>query len=301
MNAAQNAVGEAAGMANSVGRAFKKTGAKGLNAVDQARGTVTQLAGREEEAADEPGLRCEGCGAPFGLFNRRQTCSGCDRFLCGECMGVAFGLSAFMCLCSSACPKCRELAKGRSEFEIRRIVLEKGVMLSISGGRKPTGAIFGSSTIKRAQVWFQLEAASNEFSWGTLEQYRGRPADSDRIPICEILDVRNTGLAVELSVRGQAKPTVLEFGSKEERDAWEQHLKVAVDVLTPDSQRTEQAAARQTQRQVEMEERRSLNEERKKKLTQNLGMRFTAEAMMKRDASPSKDQSNGRGPTLFGR
>merc|ERR1712151_569158 len=97
----------------------------------------------------------------------------------------------------------------------------------------------------------------------------------------EVLYVRDTGVAVELSVKDQSQSTVLEFDSSSDRTSWTKYLELAVEVLTPPDERAALDAIRADYKQREIEERRILNEERKKKLSENLGMRFTVEAMMR--------------------
>eukprot|EP00416_Gambierdiscus_australes_P036066 CAMPEP_0171111568 /NCGR_PEP_ID=MMETSP0766_2-20121228/75558_1 /TAXON_ID=439317 /ORGANISM="Gambierdiscus australes, Strain CAWD 149" /LENGTH=92 /DNA_ID=CAMNT_0011573569 /DNA_START=54 /DNA_END=329 /DNA_ORIENTATION=- len=90
--------------------------------------------------------------------------------------------------------------------------------------------------------------------------------------------VRNTGAALELSIKGQATPVTMEFASPADREAWCGYIRLASEALTSDSERAALEAARASHRQLEMDKRRTLNEERKKQLSENLGMRYTAEA-----------------------
>merc|ERR1711948_191831 len=93
------------------------------------------------------------------------------------------------------------------------------------------------------------------------------------------------GSALDVVLLGQPLPTTLEFNTPAEREDWARFIKLAAEVLTPEADRAAQGAARASHLQQEIEERRALNEERKKKLSQNLGMKFTAEAMMARGSS----------------
>lgn len=169
-----------------------------------------------------------------------------------------------------------------SEFNRYLPELESGISVTMSIPKKAGFFGTGGAGARKAPAWLALDQASGEFTWSTLEQKNGRPLEEGRIPVCEVLVVRNTGAALELSVKGQSQPTVLEFSTADERQKWAKYMELAVEVLTPESERAALDAARDGHRRVEMDERRKTNEERKKKLQEGLGMRFTAEAMMNR-------------------
>merc|ERR1711933_69647 len=95
------------------------------------------------------------------------------------------------------------------------------IMNSISGPR-------------RLPVWLKLDGMSADVRWATLEQKKGRPVEEGRIPLCEVLDVQNTGACVELSIQGQSRPTSLEFNTPAEREAWARYLDLAFKVLGVD-------------------------------------------------------------------
>ncbi|CAJ1333397.1 unnamed protein product, partial [Effrenium voratum] len=138
-------------------------------------------------------------------------------------------------------------------------------------------AMFGMAADRRKlAAWLSLRGA--DLSWATLEQRAGQPMEQALLPLAEVLHVRNTGLQLELSIKGQQQATSLEFGTSEERLAWERYLNLAAEVLIPESERAEREDAKASFRAQELEERRALNEERKKRLSEGLGMRFTAEA-----------------------
>lgn len=159
--------------------------------------------------------------------------------------------------------------------------MQSGISVTMSLPKK-AGLLGGSSGTRKEAVWFSVDVGAGELHWQTLAQKNGRPAEEGRIPVSEVLAVRNTGAAVELAIKGQAQPTSLGFGSTDERDDWSRYLELAVEVLTPESERAALDAARDAHRHLEMDERRRVNEERKKKLSEGLGMRFTAEAMMRK-------------------
>jgi len=219
---------------------------------------------------------CEGCGEPFGLLLRRHVCASCDRQLCARCLGNQLAV-VFSCLCSSVCPKCSSQNQERFEFEASRDDMESGVSVTMVPPKRM--GVFGG---RKVATWLKLDVNTQEVCWSTLEQSRGRPADEGRIPICEVFSVRDTGIVLELAIKGQTQSTVMEFNSPSERETWNKYLRLCLAVLTTESQRTELDAARSNHRQNQVEERRALNEERKKKLSEGLGMRFTAEAMMNR-------------------
>jgi len=229
------------------------------------------------------GTRCEGCGAAFGLLSRRNACGSCDRLLCARCLGSPLAVAGLSCLCSSACPRCREQNAQFGEFEACRAAMEKGASVTMAMPRK--AGFFGAAEPRKVGVWLSLDS-DNELRWQTLEQRCGKPAEEGRIPMFELLAARDTGVLIELAIKGQSQPMMLDFGpSAEERQAWARYLDLALEVLTPESERASLKAAREQHRGIEIEERRALNEERKKKLTQGLGMRFTAEAMMNRSST----------------
>merc|ERR1712029_16222 len=105
------------------------------------------------------------------------------------------------------------------------------------------------------------------------------------MPFCDLVTSRNTGAALELSLRNQVQPISLEFTSADERNAWAGYIDLAAQVLTPENERASLEAARMDNRQNEMEARRARNEARKQQLQENLGMRFTAEAMITRSSA----------------
>lgn len=140
----------------------------------------------------------------------------------------------------------------------------------------------GAGRPKRTPAWLKLDE-SGRLHWASLEQRQGRPLEEGDIAPSEVLGVRNTGMVLELPLKGFTQPATLEFGTAAERETWARYLEIAVEVLTPESERSERDAERASHRQHELEERRSLNEERKKRLQEGLGMKFTAEAMMNRE------------------
>lgn len=178
--------------------------------------------------------------------------------------------------------------------------MESGAGVSLSLPKKPSAGGFFSSMAgsasappRRLQAWLSLDFEKGELCWATLEQRQGRPSEEGRIPVYEVLAVRNTGMALEVSVREYTQPMTLEFGTAEERNAWDRYIELAVQVLTPESERAELDAARASHRDREIEERRALNEERKKRLSEGLGMRFTAEAMMNRGDAKGAGSNRG--------
>ncbi|CAE7695413.1 BXL6, partial [Symbiodinium pilosum] len=139
--------------------------------------------------------------------------------------------------------------------------------------------LFSMGERRKTASWLSLRIP--DLCWASLEQRGGRPVESAEIPLSQVLHVRNTGLMLELAIKDQ--PALqLEFGAAEERVAWEKYVNLALEVLVPESERAERDAAKATHRAQELEERRALNEERKKRLSDGLGMRFTAEAMVTR-------------------
>ncbi|CAE8680166.1 unnamed protein product [Polarella glacialis] len=234
-------------------------------------------------AIPSDGTRCEGCGTAFGMLTRRQRCGSCDRSLCGSCLGSSLAVVGISCLCGSTCPQCRVLGERSGEFEKCRRLMEDGV--SVTLGLPKKGGLFGAAADRRKlPVWLTLKCCGQvaELSWGSLEQRAGRPAEEGHFSVSEVLAVRNTGILLELSIKGQMQATTLDFGTPAERDAWSRYIDLALEVLTPECERGDRDVARADHRRGEIEERRCLNEDRKKKLQENLGMRFTAEAMLSR-------------------
>mmetsp|Transcript_45984 Transcript_45984/g.127672 ORF Transcript_45984/g.127672 Transcript_45984/m.127672 type:complete len:306 (+) Transcript_45984:55-972(+) len=234
------------------------------------------------------GSCCQACGSTFGILRRRQMCASCDRFLCAACLGSTAGIS---CLCASVCPRCKDQSAQGGALEACREAMEQGVSVTIGLPKKASGvSLFGGSTgdggSRKLMAWLTIDCDTGDIRWASLERKGGQPIEESCVSVCEVLNVRDTGVAVELSVKGQTRPTVLEFGSPSDRSDWARYLRLVVDVLTPDSERETLEALRAGHRQKELEERRALNEERRKKLSENLGMRFTAEAMAARQDRP---------------
>eukprot|EP00435_Cladocopium_sp_Y103_P042688 s320_g11.t2 len=200
------------------------------------------------------GSRCEGCGEYFGILRRRQICGSCDRYFCASCLG-AFTVAGIGCFCGSRCAECRELGQKSGEFETIRTKMEDGVSVTISF--PPKASMFGSSGRRKVAAWLSLKT---DLVWATLEQRAGQPLEQGQLPLAEVLHVRNTGVQLELSVKGQSQPTHLEFGTAEERINWERYLNLAAEVLVPESERAERETAKAAFRAQEIEERRALNE-----------------------------------------
>ncbi|CAK9045201.1 unnamed protein product [Durusdinium trenchii] len=257
----------------------------------RARGALQALAGGVQSRANlitnrsvpSDGSRCEGCGEQFGMLRRRQICGPCDRYFCAACLG-AFTVAGIGCFCGSRCPQCREMGQRSSEFESIRSKMEDGVGVVILFPPKAT--MFGLSTERhKLRAWLSLQ--SQDLAWSSLEQRGGQPVEQGHFSLAEIMCIRSLhGSQLEISMKGQPV-TQLEFSTAEERANWEKHLNLAVDVLIPPDQREEREAAKATFRAQELEERRALNEERKKRLSEGLGMRYTAEAMMARSSGPT--------------
>mmetsp|Transcript_121414 Transcript_121414/g.223565 ORF Transcript_121414/g.223565 Transcript_121414/m.223565 type:complete len:301 (+) Transcript_121414:83-985(+) len=276
------AAAQAGSAIGSVSGAFQAARGAASTFVTEARTNLLpgrSGVGRTASAIPADGTRCEGCGEMFGILRRRQTCGSCDRFLCGPCLGGPAVLAPISCFCAATCPRCRDQNLQTGEFDRCREAMQSGVSVTMSLPKK-AGLLGGSGGTRKEAVWFCVDVGAGDLHWATLAQKNGRPAEEGRIPVSEVLAVRNTGVAVELAIKGQAQPTNLDFG--EERDTWSRYLEVAVEVLTPESERAALDAARDAHRHLEMEERRRTNEERKKKLSEGLGMRFTAEAMMRK-------------------
>eukprot|EP00929_Paragymnodinium_shiwhaense_P088045 TRINITY_DN48245_c0_g1_i1.p1 TRINITY_DN48245_c0_g1~~TRINITY_DN48245_c0_g1_i1.p1 ORF type:complete len:335 (-),score=85.96 TRINITY_DN48245_c0_g1_i1:155-1159(-) len=251
------------------------------------------------------GKQCESCGIAFSMLKRRTMCSSCDRYLCAGCLtdqplAKLTGITCF--LCGSMCPRCLEQGKEFREFEACRSSMESGVSVTITlpaaqQQHSRIGMLFGgggsgaSQPGRNVHAWLSLgcvataaaASAPPELRWASLERRGGRPVEEGSLVFGELMSVRNTGSALELSLKGQPEATVLLFNSDAERDAWSGYIELGIKVLTPDEARAALEAARSTQRASELEMRRMKNEERKKQLQDGLGgMRFTAEAMMAR-------------------
>lgn len=241
------------------------------------------LIGTTAETIPADGSQCQACGLRFGGLRRRGVCASCSRYLCGACMGSPFAAATGVhCFCPATCPRCKEHSASGSEFQACKAELERGVSVTMGVTQQTAGLFTTSRERQRIPAWFSLNASIAEFCWTSLEQRNGRPLQEVHIPIGKIVTVRNTGVAIELSLLGQPEPTSLEFSSSSERDSWCRYIEAAVDVLMPDSERERVEAARSTQRQIEMQDRRVRNEERRKNLSENLGMKYSAQAMVNR-------------------
>mmetsp|Transcript_63915 Transcript_63915/g.152441 ORF Transcript_63915/g.152441 Transcript_63915/m.152441 type:complete len:304 (-) Transcript_63915:51-962(-) len=284
---AGTAAAQAGAAMRSVSGAFSSVASQAKNMAGDAQMRAGLLKKSGEPALPSDGSVCESCGKPFGPLQRRSTCSSCDRYLCSTCLGSSFAATiGLKCLCAAVCPKCKEQSAQVSELEMHIAEMEKGVgatfTLPSSTSRK--GGAFSGGPVKKVGVWFSLDRHASELKWATLEQRNSVPVEEGRIKLFELLSVRNTGLAIELVTSTQSAPLVLELGSTLERENWARYLQLAIDVLIPESQRSDWESARNSHRQKEIAERKKENDERKKKLSDGLGMRFTAEAMMNRTA-----------------
>lgn len=257
---------------------------------------------RAASAIPSDGTRCEECGEGFGLLRRRSTCTSCDRYLCGACLGrnqmaTMVGIS---CFCGSLCPRCRDGNARTGEFAMCRETMESGISVTLGlPGKAGGGGLFGGSggsAPRKFPAWVSVEADRGELRWATLQQRQGRPAEEGHIPVSEVVAVRNTGVVLEVSTMTSTQPITMEFGCPEEREAWARYVDLAVQVLTPEEERAALDEARSRHRHSEVEERRALNEERKKQLQQGLGMRFTAEAMMARDEAKASAKRSAGAP-----
>eukprot|EP00439_Symbiodinium_sp_Y106_P063183 s2676_g9.t1 len=191
----------------------------------RARGALTNLAGEARSnllgwgrsdpapsAIPSDGTRCESCGEPFGVLRRRQTCGSCDRYLCASCLGSSFAIAGIGCFCGSQCPQCRELGQRSGEFQLIRPKMEAG--------------LFALGDRRKIPAWLSLRIP--DLCWASLEQRAGQPLEAAEIPLGQVLHVRNTGLMLELVVKDQ--PALqLEFGTAEERNAWEKYLGLALE------------------------------------------------------------------------
>jgi len=248
-------------------------------------------AAQEHSAIPSDGTRCEECGAYFGIMRRRLTCSSCDRFLCGSCLGqnALSAVTGITCFCGALCPRCRNQNEQGAEFEGCRAAMENGVSVTLGLPRKQArGGLFGaggSSDRPPFPAWLSLDGRSDELRWATLEQRAGQPLEEGRFVFAEMLTVRSTDKSLEIAMLDHTRPMSLDFNTGAECEAWQNYLELAMKVLTPESDRATLDEARRANRQIQVEERRARNEERRAQLSQNLGMRFTAEAMISREAN----------------
>lgn len=248
-----------------------------------AKAQVSRLSGHSSnKGTPSDGSCCESCGTSFGFLQRRNMCASCDRYLCASCMGGSFiGVS---CLCAAACPPCRELGARTDEFGCCRSEMEGGVMAMLTISSK--GGFFGgSASSRKLAVWLSVDVEPAQIHWATLEQRAGVPLEEGFIATKEVIVIRDTGAAIEISIKDKPIPLVIEFHDACSRTTWTRYLELAVEILTPESERAALTALRTEHRQRELDERRTRNEERKKELSKNLGMRYTAEAMAARGSA----------------
>uniref|UniRef100_A0A7S4Q6A9 FYVE-type domain-containing protein n=1 Tax=Alexandrium monilatum TaxID=311494 RepID=A0A7S4Q6A9_9DINO len=290
--------GQASAAAASVAGALSAGGRRARGLLSGLRHGTTEAS---QPSIPSDGTRCEECGAFFGMLNRRATCSSCDRYMCGACLGrnALSSMTGISCFCGALCPRCREQNVQTGEFESCRAAMESGVSATVTLPKKPSrGGLFGGGGgggPQRLPAWLSLEAEASALRWASLEQRNGRPAEEGQILIYEILAVRDTGTMLELPTTSTPQPVTLEFVSADDRQTWARYLELATQVLTPESERAALDAARANHRLKEVEERRVRNEERKKQLSENLGMRYTAEAMMARDEARRAGQAASSG------
>jgi len=302
---AENAVSGAAVAAQASAGAAKVTDAvnvgtarvsglfKSLTGEAQAR-TQTLLTGapgsKTASAIPSDGTCCEECGTGFGMMQRRTTCTSCDRYFCGACLGrnPTASFIGFNCFRGSLCARCRSQNAQAGEFELCRHTLEQGASVMLGLPRKAGTGFFGTnagSAARKFAAWLTLKSDDGILHWATLEQRAGRPLEEGQIPLSTIVAVKDTGALLELATTDTSDLITLQFSGGEDRSQWCGHIELAVQVLTPESERAALEEAKSAYRHKAIEERRTVNEERKKKLQEGLGgMRFTAEAMMSRNA-----------------
>lgn len=252
-------------------------------------GLAKKVTGRGKSAKPAipaDGTRCQDCGTAFGMFNRRFTCGSCERFLCAECCGQGgiVAITGIRCFADSSCAQCRDQDSQFGEFKSVRKTMESGLPVTVGLPVKGGVASFFGAGDNRRQVpaFLRLDSEQRSLVWSSLEQRDGRPAEEGSIPVHEVLYARDTGAFLEIAIVGQKEPALVTFAEPGDRADWAAHVELAVKVLTPDGERAALDAARATHRRAEMEERRAVNEERRKKLSEGLGMKFTAEAMLTR-------------------
>jgi len=218
------------------------------------------------------GTVCERCGSLFSFMNRRMVCPSCDKFLCTTCFGgnVASGW-AFLCLCRSACIQCTSDSSRQLHYRPTKERLESGTSCVMTNA----GSFF-SDEDQRIPSWLHLDTERRAFLIQSLEQSKGVPLSQEQFLLSQIVYIRSTGLG--LDIRDKDKIVKIEL---EQAAMWAENMNEAVEVETTMEEKCSLVQAKNEIRLLEMEERRKVNEERKKRLTDGgrLGMRFTAEAM----------------------
>lgn len=150
-------------------------------------------------------------------FNGLQGQIGCSicacviRFnymFCRACLGSPFAAATgFHCFCPVTCPQCKEHTVQDLEFQACKAQLESGVSVTVGVTQQTTGFFTSSRERQKVAAWFSLNARLSEFCWTSLEQKNGRPLQEVHIPVGKIVTVRNTGVALELSIMGENNTT----------------------------------------------------------------------------------------------
>ena len=241
-----------ASVASSLARAQESAGAlpsaKGAKGVLKgARGALGGLAKKvtggksSRPAIPADGTRCQDCGTSFGMFNRRTTCGTCERFLCAACCGQnqLAAVTGIRCFCDASCSRCRDQNSRCGEFQAVREAMEEGVC--VTAGLPVKGAVasfFGAADGRRQVAAFlKLETEERRLAWASLEQRDGRPAEEGHVPLHEILYARDTMTFLEVALTSQKVPIIFTFPEASEREAWAEHVELAVRVLTHDEDR----------------------------------------------------------------
>jgi len=129
-----------------------------------------------------------------------------------------------------------------------------------------------------------------EFKWATLEQVQNQPkfvgsASLSKIHVCEKNDVTVDGMKrcnLAFINRNKDKLLSLQFLEGRVRDTWYEGVHEALAVLAHDIEEVsseENSLLYNQQRYLDLERRKKEREEKKKKMG-NVGMKYTAQAMI---------------------
>eukprot|EP00919_Chromeraceae_sp_WS-2016_P007923 GHVR01018738.1.p1 GENE.GHVR01018738.1~~GHVR01018738.1.p1 ORF type:complete len:261 (-),score=71.47 GHVR01018738.1:101-883(-) len=219
---------------------------------------------------------CHTCKRELSMCFPSITCTGCNKRYCVLC----FGWGGVAC-CLSGSPMCSTCSDANSKTEMfyrhTQPILEEGAV-----GKWHSRGVIGTNT--RTAI-LKLDTNTIEFRWWTMEMRNNIPVNSDStaLSLVDRIDDRwTTPNTISLYARG-AQVLIFEFDTESEHSKWVNGMREGVKLLSTQSSdvcRESQSVCGPNVLELRQKER----EERKKKLVgENVGMKYTAEALMRRE------------------
>merc|ERR1712146_756395 len=88
-------------------------------------------------------------------------------------------------------------------------------------------------TERKVLSWLTLDSDSAAFVWKSLEQRSGQPVEEGQLHISDIIAFRRTGLQLDVLMKN--REITFAFDSAPDLEKWHPAMKLALDVLTTDS------------------------------------------------------------------